>query len=328
MNYTPAELVALPHVEYLQVLYSKFYLDNYDRIVHRFDAIKALNDLSETSFLLFNRKFDFWVSLTGTTLSLDAQNYILKAYNTKMPKDVKNFLRIRPTRCLDLATSTAAAAKKTCEDRELTAQADRGFNTLPSPSVSPKVAAATNSFRPTLCISCKSPDHKGFDCPIECTRCPSTVPSHVGKDCKLVKQELKDIAERKARKFGSDKCKLCSFTSRSVSKSPTSISAALDSAANGVFLSSQSLVSNFSPYESSDPRRRINVANGEILLAAGSGYLGTSSIPVDVVPNISMNLLGLSSIMAAGMIGVCTEDKFVIMNGTSSIMSDLQSVII
>ena len=137
-------------------------MDNYDRIVHRFDAIEALNDLSETSFLLFNRKFDFWVSLTGTTLSLDAQNYVLKAYNTKMPKDVKNFLRIRSTRCLDLATakSTAAAAKKTCEDRELTAQAYRGFNTLPSPSVSPKVAAATNSFRPTLCISCKSPDHK------------------------------------------------------------------------------------------------------------------------------------------------------------------------
>jgi hypothetical protein len=130
--------------------------------------------------------------------------------------------------------------------------------------------------------------------------------------CDTQKKKIVQIRERKY-----NKCKT----------SLPPIPAVIDSAATGIFLQSSSSITNYLPYPSTDPSRRISIGNGDIILAAGHGQLGKTSIPADHVPNISMNLVGLSSVLKDRKVAVCDSERIQILNGTAQIKNEINNLI-
>jgi hypothetical protein len=128
-------------------------------------------------------------------------------------------------------------------------------------SPSPESAVSIPSKRPPVCVNCGQ-NHYLSDCPHPCTCLCGKLP----KLCDTQKKKIVQIRERKY-----NKCKT----------SLPPIPAVIDSAATGIFLQSSSSITNYLPYPSTDPSRRISIGNSDIILAAGHGQLGKTSIPAD-----------------------------------------------
>ena len=153
-------------------------------------------------------------------------------------------------------------------------------------------------------------DHIIYDCPI--TTCLSCNPRCTDRlKCPVNSSKLLAISTHKA----------------SICKLPI-IPAVIDSAATGIFLQSSSSITNYTPYSSDNPSSRISVGNGDIIVAAGHGQLGKTTISADHVPNFSMNLVGLSSILKIGKLLFMIFCEYKILNGTAPILNNLINLII
>jgi hypothetical protein len=330
------DLKSLCHEDYVSFLLSHRHLTDPDKIklyfeqlLHSFRLAYGEPELSESYVLLYSRAYRLILQYVGPSALPPVRNEIIKnfisyTYKKHLHPDLRqNILQITSTK-----DSLDDVIDKTIEYRvsvynSVSLTSSVGHQTKPSsPSKTANVVQSPSPNGP-CCFACKSPDHMAYDCSNVCTypSC-SKLPKHNGKDCETIKRILIEYAKKKANSI----CK--SSNQPTSTKSPkTSHFAAIDSAANGVFLRSSDPISHLTPYVSSDNRRRITVGNGAVILAEAHGTLGTTSISADYTPDLSMNLLGLSPMMQAGMIGIVDKNKFLIVKGTPQILNELAKVI-
>jgi len=336
---TSIDLMSLSSGDYLKFLLQPQYLTDEEKIKHRFEQFvqqfkTSYGDpqLSEEYLLRYNRTFLFIITYTGpAALSTNANELITHQINFLYKKNLHPDLRQNVIQVTSIKDSLEYIMAKAIEYRI------NAFNkvplavptaaTLPTPKYTSTSKTAnivqSSSANVPCCFACKAPDHRAYDCTFTCTY-PSCMPAkrHIGKECEVIQKLLIEIAKKKSQN-------ICKSSRKSVSPKSASTSqfAAIDSAANGVFLQSSDHIRHLLPYASNDNHRRIKVGNGQTILAEAHGTLGTTSISADYTPDISMNLLGLSPMMEAGMIGIVDKSNFVIIKETPSILSELANVI-
>ena len=170
------------------------------------------------------------------------------------------------------------------------------------------------------CWACGSTAHISRDCDYNCKRpnCVKRGIIHKGRDCEECK--VYGLTVPSKSKLSLKSClsmKSVSNHSRGCFSWPDRpVIAAIDSGASNCYVNDLSLVSNPQSYPIDDDRSGIMIGDGSSMIATNFGLLGTSSLKVDYVPSVSLNLLGVHPLCSDGNIALFEE------NGMNAIKVD------